>query len=388
MRIIFIGQKGIPSISGGIEKHVEGLAVALAENGHTVFAYTRKNYTDARLKNYKGVELISLPSLTTKNLDAISHTFLAILDLFRRKVDIIHFHGIGPSSLLWLAKLIKPRAKIIATFHCQDYFHKKWSWFARLYLKFGEWVTCTKADTTIVVSRSLAQYTTEKYGTEVVYIPNGVSQAEISSTAPLTQWALEKDNYILAVSRLIPHKGLHHLINAFRSVITDKKLVIVGSGSYTDSYVTDLQALAATDPRIHFLGTQTGDNLVSLFANAFAFVQPSESEGLSIALLEAMSYGLPTLVSDIPENIEAIGQAGFSFVCNDIADLATQLQTMLKYSEQAKQIGQLAKTHVEREYNWERITDATERVYADQVGRIVAQKFKQQNLLTRFSTFL
>lgn len=388
MKIAFIGQKGIPSISGGIEKHVEGLAVALAHHGHDVFVYTRKNYTPTHLKEYQGVKLISLPSISTKNLDAISHTFFAVIDLIRRPVDIVHFHGIGPSSLLWLVKCVKPRAQVIATFHCQDYFHKKWGAFGRWYLKFGEWVTCTKADATIVVSKSLAAYTEKTYQSDPTYIPNGVTVVEKNIESNLTSLDLEKDGYILAVSRLIPHKGLHHLIKAYKNIITDKKLVIVGSGSYTDDYVQHLQILAKADSRVCLLGAKTGDELVDLFTHAYAFVQPSESEGLSIALLEAMSHGLASLVSDIPENLEAIGQTGFSFTCNDEDSLKLALETMLNQPEQVKQVGQLAKQRVKDLYNWEMITTMTEKVYAEQVTKQLEQQLSKTSFLTRFSTFL
>ena len=385
MKIAFIGQKGIPSTGGGVEKHVEELAVSLAANGHSVLAYTRPHYTDKNLSEYRGIKLVSLPSISLKNLDAISHTFFAVLDLVRRDVDIVHFHGIGPSSLLWLAKIIKPRSRVVGTFHCQDYYHKKWSLFARLYLKFGEWVLCTKADTTIAVSHSLAHYANLTYGRSVTYIPNGVYPIDFFEAKEIKKWGLEKDNYIVAISRLIPHKGLHHLIKAFKSVETDKKLVIVGEGSYTDSYVNELQSLAALDSRVIMTGAQKGATLQELFSNAALFVQPSEYEGLSIALLEAMSCGCPVLVSDIPENLEAVGNTGFSFTCNNVSDLSKKIQ-MLITSDQLTVMGRAGKERVEEKYNWINITKATENVYEDQLSLEVEKELKHAQVHSRFST--
>jgi glycosyltransferase involved in cell wall biosynthesis len=165
MKIIMIGQKGIPSRGGGVEKHVEDLSTRLVNAGHEVLAYTRPSYTEKHLKEYKGVRLISLPSVKTKNLDAISHTFLACLHLiFRiRKVDIVHFHAIGPSSLLLLIKIFRPGIKIVSTFHCQDYFHQKWGFFAKTYLKLGEYICCKFSDKTIAVSEELKKYAEKKY---------------------------------------------------------------------------------------------------------------------------------------------------------------------------------------------------------------------------------
>ena len=387
MKIAFIGQKGIPSTGGGVEKHVEELAVSLAAKGHSVLAYTRPHYTDKYLRTYRGVSLVSLPSISLKNLDAISHTFFAIIDLIKRDIDIIHFHGIGPSSLLLLARIVKPRARIIGTFHCQDYYHKKWSWFARTYLKFGEWILCTKADTTIAVSHSLAHYADLTYGKSVTYIPNGVYSSDFLEAKEITKWGLQKGNYILAVSRLISHKGLHHLIKAFRSVETDKKLVIVGDGSYTDMYVDELHDLAASDNRVIMTGAQTGVALQELFSNAFLFVQPSESEGLSIALLEAMSFACPVLVSDIPENLEAAGNAGSSFICNNVDDLSRKLQELVT-SDQLAAMGSAGQERVAKEYNWLHITKATENIYEDQLASRVEKQLKHVQTLSRFSTFV
>ncbi|MCX6793015.1 MAG: glycosyltransferase family 4 protein [Candidatus Falkowbacteria bacterium] len=389
MKIIFIGQKGLPSLSGGVEKHVEELAVRLAGRGHEVMAYTRPHYTDPKLTDYKGVELVSLPSLKTKNLDAISHTFLACLDLFRQKADIIHFHSIGPSSLIWLARIIKPSAKIISTFHCQDYYHQKWNFFGRIYLKFGEWMSCHAADMTITVSESLQDYALKAYGVTTDYIPNGVPVADLKEANEITKlWNLNKDSYVLTVSRFVRHKGLHYLINAFRNTITDKKLVIVGEGAFTDDYVKELKALAKGDDRIIFTGAQHGDVLKELLSNAYLFVQPSESEGLSIALLEAMSYGKTALVSDIAENKEAIAKAGITFRSKDTTDLAIRLNELLLDPARVALLGEQAKQRAISEYNWENIVSATEETYAVVIASALTQNFKRRSIAARLSMLL
>lgn len=388
MKIAFIGQKGIPSISGGIEKHVEDLAVSLAQRGHEIIVYTRPNYTDKNLKDYKGVRLISLPSIVTKNLDAISHTFFAVLDLIRRDVDIVHFHAIGPSSLIWLAKILKPRAKVVATFHCQDYFHQKWSLFARLYLRFGEYIACTAANRTIAVSKTLSQYVSMVYGREAIYIPNGVNEMTKEEPEIIKQFGLLKNNYILAVSRLVRHKGLHHLIKAFRNIKTDKKLVIVGDGAFTDEYVNELKTLAKDDPRIIFTGAQKGQALAELFSNATLFVQPSESEGLSIALLEAMAYGNAALVSDIPENKEAIGDSGFTFANKSVEDLTNKLTELLSNEALVVSVGEEAKARMIKEYNWKNITDNTEEVYGELLAESLAERLERRKALSNISTFI
>ncbi|MBI4778883.1 glycosyltransferase family 4 protein [Candidatus Falkowbacteria bacterium] len=313
MKIYFIGQKGIPAKFGGVEKHVEDLSTRLAKAGHEVFTYTRANYTDKSLKKYQGVNLISLPNIATKHFDAISHTFRACFDLIKREVDIIHFHSIGPSSLIWLAKLLKPGVPIIFTFHTKCYEHKKWGVLARLCLKTGERIACRLADKVITISPSLTEYARAKYKVNAAYLPNGVSLPKIVKADKIGKWGLKKDGYILAVTRLVGHKGVQYLIGAYKNLKTNKKLVIVGDGAYTDNYVKELKAAAEGNKNIIFTGNQSGPELAELFSNAYLFVQPSEAEGLSIALLEAMAYKNCPVVSDIRENTDVIKNCGASF---------------------------------------------------------------------------
>ena len=363
MKIYFIGQKGIPARSGGVERHVEELATRLVRSGHEVFAYTRANYTAKSLRKYQGVNLINLPNLATKHLDAISHTFRACLDLTKRDVDLIHFHSIGPASLIWLVKLLKPGLPIIFTFHTKCYTHKKWGIIAKAYLKFGELIGCLLADKTIVISRQLARYTKNKYKIEASYIPNGVNLLKTVQAVKIKKFGLKKDNYILFVSILLGHKGVHYLIDAYNSLKTDKKLVIVGAGAFTDCYVKELKTLARGNKNIIFTGNQTGRELAELFSNAYLFVQPSESEGLSIALLEAMSYGKAVLFSDIPENLEVAKGVGFPFINKNITSLKKKLSCLLNQPRLVSTHGELGRARVQKYYDWNNITKEVIEVY-------------------------
>ncbi len=367
MKIALIGQKGIPvNRGGGVERHVENLAISLANLGHEVYVYTRRNYTDRHLVNYQGVHLISLPSLSSKNLDAISHTFLACLDLiFKRKVkqvDVIHFHSIGPSSLIWLIKLFKPKTPIVATFHSQCYFNSKWGFLAKTYLKFGEWMI-TKADKLITVSKALSVYVKNKYPqARPEYIPNGVNMPSILEASEITQnWGLTKNNYILNVGRLVSNKGVEYLISAYQNLATDKKLVIVGDGSME----TELKELAKNNANIIFVGNQSGQVLAELYSNAYLFIQPSEAEGLSLALLEAMSYKLACLVSDIPANSEVVGARGLTFKNKDISDLQNKLQDLLLNNNKIVDNQELMLAKVQADYNWPTIVDRIVGLYQE-----------------------
>lgn len=388
MKIYFIGQKGIPAKFGGVETHVEKLVTCLVKAGHQVYVYTRPSYTDPKLKTYKGVNLISLSTIVTKHLDAITHTFRACLDVSRHQVDIIHFHSIGPSSLIWLVKILKPNVPIVATFHSQCYKHQKWGSLAKLYLKFGEKMLCLSADRVIAISQSLTKYVEKKYKVVANYIPNGVETHEDFQAQKIKKLGLEKDNYILVVSRLVRQKGIHFLIKAFQQIETDKKLVIVGNGYFTDSYVKELKSLAASCNNIIFTGNQTDSTLAELFSNAFLFVQPSELEGLSIALLEAMSYGKCSLISDIPENIEAIGNDISVFKNKDKEDLKNKLIYFLNNPLLVKECGKNNKKRVEKEYNLENIVSKTVKVYEQVVKKKIAVKIDFTRIVKFVKIFL
>jgi glycosyltransferase involved in cell wall biosynthesis len=371
MKIAFVGQKGVPAQTGGVEKQVEELLLHLVERGHIIYAYARRGYAPTE-KEYKRIKLITLPFIKGKNFEAISHTFLAILDLiFRRKVDIIHFQSIGPASLLFLLKIFKPNTPIVFTFHCQDYYHQKWGLFARWYLRLGENIGCRLADKTFITSQELTSYTAARYKNNPMYMPSGINQPiELQAKEIKSKWGLEKDSYILSASRLVRHKGVHYLIEAFKRTKTDKKLVIAGGSAHTEDYIEELYRLAKGDERIIFTGNQSGDVIKELYSNTCLFVQPSEYEGLSMGLLEAMSYGLPCLASDIPANKEALGGLGFTFENKNIDSARQKLTEILAMEEkQLKESGRLLKERTLREYNWSSIVDDTLAIYEKLVNK-------------------
>jgi len=367
MKIAFIGQKGVPTQNGGIERYTENLALNLVNRGVEVLVYSRRYYSRG-IKEYKGIRVISLPSIRSKSLEAITNTFFACIDIIFRKVDAINFQAIGPASLIWLAKILKPKTPIIFTFHCQDYYHKKWGKFARAYLKFGEKIGCRYADKVIVTSRVLQDYVKATYGFTPIYIPYGAYTQDIIPVRDIRRWGLEEKNYVAYIGRLVRHKNVNLLIEAFKQIKTDRKLVIVGGSSYTDDYVRELIDMAKDDDRIIFTDNQSGRILNELFANTYVFVQPSEYEGLSVALLEAMGWGLACLVSDIPQMLEGIAQTGLSFKNGDVQDLKNKLEYLLSHPEEVESLGRAAKERVNTEYNWPGVASKLEAVYQEAIG--------------------
>lgn len=365
MRIAFLGQKSLilGKKGGGIETHVANLAPRLVARGHEVTAYARKRYSEEHPTYHEGVRVRYLPTIYAKNLEAIVHTFLATMDICFRKVDVIHYHGVGPALMCWIPRLLRPRVTVVATFHAQDQYHQKWSWFARFMLRLGERATCKIPHATITVSHGLQVVCRDEYDSEAVFIPNGADRKTVRKQDQLVQFGLSKGEYILTVGRLLPVKGIHHLIKAFRRTKTRKQLAVVGAPALGDGYLDELKALAKGDDRVQFLGFQSGDTLEQLFAHAYLYCQPSESEGLPLTVLEAMSFGTAVLVSEIPGNLEAIHRAGFTFENKDVDDLTQQLQHLFKHPDEVTRARGDVKRVVEKHFAWDRIVERTLEVY-------------------------
>lgn len=367
-----VGQKGIPCAQGGIERYVEEISTRLVKYGHEVVVYTRPYYTPKTQKEYNGVKLVSLPSLKTKHLDAISHSLLACMHaIFIARADIIHFQNIGPALVCWMPRLFLSKAKVIGTFQSQDWMHLKWGAVAKFSFKLGAWCMCKFSHKTMAVSKQIQQYAKEKFGVDLPIISNGVTlkpQLDPESVnKALISFGLEKEKYLFTSARLIKHKGIHYLVNAFNLVKSNGipaeykniKLVVAGEGFYSDDYVNELKAKCADNEDIKLVGWQTGETLQALNEAALIYIQPSEAEGMSMSLLEAMGYGRQVLVSDIPANMEAIessegGYVGAYFKSKSVDDLATKVDQMLSNNPNQ---GESARQKITAEYNWDTIAE-------------------------------
>ena len=379
LKIAFLGLRAIGCGSGGIEKHVEELAVRMAAQGHEVTVFCRAFYNELAEPEFKGVRLVNRPSLYTKHLEAISHTAACMHDAING-FDIVHIHATGPSLLSWVPRLFG--RGVVVTVHGLDFARAKWGPIATMVLKCGAMTSVYCPHATIVVSKKLRKHYLDRCGKQTTYIPNGISEPTLRSLGGLKRFGLEEKRYILFLGRLVPEKGAHYLIEAFRQLDTDLKLAIVGGASHSDDYVSSLYTMAAGDPRIVFTGPLFGANKDEAFSNARLFVLPSDLEGMPIVLLEAMSYGCPVLISDIEECVEVIqetdvsdalesdfeeGRLAYTFKAGDARGLARKLSLMIE-NEDLSPMGARGKAHVLGEYNWDAITIETICVYKNVIS--------------------
>lgn len=373
LRIAMIGHKRIPSREGGVEIVVEELSVRMAQKGHRVEAYNRyghhvsgKKYDDEYgwkgRKYYKGVRVRIIPTFQSSSLNAIVYSFLATLRALFTKYDVLHYHAEGPCAMLWIPKMFGKR--VVVTIHGLDWQRAKWGNFASRVIKFGEKMAARHADEVIVLSRNVQQYFKEKYGREVTYIPNGINRPERRKADLIREkYGLERDGYFLFLARIVPEKGLHYLIEAYQKLDTDKKLVIAGGNSQAVEYMEQIHEMAAKDDRILMTDFVQGQTLEELYSNAYAFVLPSDVEGMALSLLEAMSYGNCCLVSDICENTEVVEDQALHFRKGDVKDLWEKLQYLLEHPDTVERLRSGSADFICGKYNWDEVVDETLRLY-------------------------
>lgn len=369
MRIAMLGHKRIPSREGGIEIVVEELSTRMVKLGHSVTCFNRsgyhvsgKEFDGSSLKEYKGVELKSVFTINRKGIAAMTSSVSGAIAATFGKYDVIHFHAEGPCAMLWFPKLFGK--KCIATIHGIDWQRAKWGGFATKYIKFGEKVAVKYADEIIVLSDGVKEYFRKEYGRETRFIPNGVNRPVIKRAEIIKEkYGLDKDEYILFLGRLVPEKGITYLIEAFKDIETDKKLVIAGGSSDTDSFMQELKKLAEGDDRIIFTGFVQGQVLEELYSNSYIYCLPSDLEGMPLSLLEAMSYGNCCVVSDIDECASVVEDKGVVFEKSNTEDLREKLEWLISHEEEVEKYKAEAAEFICSKYNWDNVVEKTMRLY-------------------------
>ncbi len=370
MKIAMIGHKRIPSREGGIEIVVGELSKRMAALGNDVTAYNRKSRhiagdgfeTAEGLNNYEGVSLKWIYTPDSAKLNAIVYSFLSTAHAVFKPYDIIHFHAEGPSAMVPLAKFFRKRC--IVTVHGLDWQRSKWGGFATRFLKYGEKCAAKYADEIIVLSKNVQEYFKNTYNRDTVFIPNGIDKPESEEADIIKEkYSLAKDGYILFLGRLVPEKGVHFLINAYKKTDITLPLVIAGGASHTGEYEKELHELAGNDKRIIFTGFVEGKELGELYSNALLYVLPCELEGMPISLLEAMSYGNACLTSDISECTEVCENRAVYFKSGDENDLREKLEELIDSPEKIKELKSEADDFILSKYNWDEVCGKTLELY-------------------------
>lgn len=369
LNIAMLGHKRIPSREGGIEVVVEELSTRMVKKGYSVTCYNRKGHNVAGAQydiktysSYHGVKCIEVFTINKKGLAAMSSSVFAAIRAAFGKYDVVHFHAEGPAFMCWLPKFFGKR--VIVTVHGLDHQRAKWGKLASAYIMLGEKNAVRFADEIIVLSQGVKDYFMSTYGRETQFIPNGVNVPKIRPAELITKkYGLFPDSYFLYLGRLVPEKGEEYLINAFKKVKTDKKLVIAGGSSDTDEFMSYLKNLAKGDDRILFTGFVQGRMKHELYSNAYAYTLPSDLEGMPLSLLEGMSYGNCCLTSDIPECAEVVEDKAVTFKKSDVEDLIEKLQMLCDDEKLVTSYRAVARSFILKKYGWDDVVDRTIELY-------------------------
>lgn len=361
--VMILGLRGFPDIQGGVEVHAEHLFPLIASQGFRVTVIARSSRLHAdHPKEWHGVHFVRLWAPRSRGLETLVHTLLGVLYAAAVKPDVLHLQAIGPALWTPLARLLGLR--VVVTHHGPDYDRQKWGRLARLVLRCGEYLGMRFAHRRIAISECIRHLVDEKYGLDAVLIPNGVDPPNIPSTAgALKTFELSSRHYVLMVSRLVPEKRHEDLIRAFEKAgLPGWKLVLVGGADHPDAYSRKIEYLAAHTPNVVATGVLTGLALSELYANAGLFVLPSSHEGLPIALLEALSYGLQSLSTRIPAHLEVGLPSEQYFPPGDVTELSDRLRRFAQ-APCSEEIRRRNRERVVVRYNWGEIARETAKVY-------------------------
>lgn len=363
MRVMLVGLRGFPNVQGGVETHAEQLCGVLAQMGCQVEVVVRSPYVPKHVGSFgANLRFIRVWSPRSKSLEAIVHTFLGVLVAAWRRPDILHIHAIGPALLTPLARSFGLR--VVVTHHGPDYNRQKWGMLGRSVLSTGERWGMRWSCGRIAISEGIRSLVREKHQVDAALIPNGVRLPQLPAThAALDEFALVRRHYVLLVSRLVPEKRHLDLIAGFnRADLDGWKLVLVGASDHPDVYQRTLIDEARKFDNVVMTGFQTGLALQELYAHAGMFVLPSSHEGLPIAMLEALSYGLPVLASDIPANREVGLPEAHYFPLGDIDAMASAIRAIATEPVDDDTVG-ARREWIAENYCWDAIALQTKRVY-------------------------
>ncbi len=373
MRIAMIGLKALPPRYGGFETAADEIGRRLVKLGHEVIVYNRSGLSTHRRKRYEGIRLITLPTINTKNLSAIVHSFLCSLHVLFLRPDVVHYFITGTTLFAPLPRMFG--AKVICSVDGTDWQRKKWGMLARWYLRLSERLASMFCHGLISDSLEVRAYYESRYRAQSSFIPYGMRETDETGTAFLERFGLKPREYVLFVGRLVPENNVHVLVRAFESVKTNKKLVIVGDDPWGREYVQSLKA--TRDPRIIFAGGLYGPGYVQLQKNAYLFVLPDEVGGTHPSLVEAMGFGNCVLVNDTASNLEVIGGAGFSYAgVGGSQALEERMQFLLDSPDVVEEYGRNAAARAQACYRWDDVVEKHLDLYERLIGRRPAAKEK------------
>ena len=366
MRIVILGTRGIPASYGGFETFAEHLSTRLVARGHEVTVYGRAHYVSPRQLEYHGVRLKVLPTIRHKYFDTVVHSFLSAVHAISSRFDAALICNAANAPFAPILRLTG--TPVVINVDGLEHQRKKWGWLGRRYYLAAERLSTILPNVMVTDAQVIHDYYLARYNAKSEMIAYGSEVERRPDRAAVRRWRAEPNRYVLYVSRLEPENNAHLVIEAFKKVRTAYRLLIVGDAPYAHDYISDLKARARGDKRIVFTGFVFGQDYRALQQNAYCYVHATEVGGTHPALLEAMGYGNCVLTLATPENIEAVGDAGIPYA--DELDLTEKLQRVLRDGSLVQSYRNRAQIRVQRYYDWERVVDQYEQLFAEMTGKV------------------
>ena len=359
MKIAIIGTRGIPANYGGFETFAEECAARLTERGHQVTVYGRSHYVPKSLRSYRGIRLVTLPTLRFKYLETVAHTFVAVVHSLFGRFQVILICNAANSIYSWVPRLFG--TPVVVNVDGIERLRRKWNCLGRAYYRLSEYLSTLFPNVIVTDARVIEHYYREKYGAESIYIPYGALTGKVEGDNKLSELGLAPREYCLYVSRLEPENNAHLVVKAFEKVRTEMRLAVVGDAPYAREYIRAVKA--TRDPRILFPGAIYGEGYRQLMGNAFCYIHATEVGGTHPALIEAMGQANLIIANGTPENEEVLGKAGLVYKRNDVDDLARLLQEVIDYPARHETLRHASLERARTAYCWDDIVTKYEQLF-------------------------
>lgn len=364
MRLAILGTRGVPAAYGGFETLAEELSARLASRGHDVTVYARRGAVRERLAEWRGVRVVFAPTLRHKYLDTVVHGVTSGLHAASERYDAVLVCNGANALSCRLPRLLGAGTRVLLNVDGLERNRRKWNRLGKAVYALSERLSCVLPDVVVTDAEEIRRYYLERYGAPSAFVPYGSDLPEPEDLTVLGRLGLEKDAYVLYVSRFEPENNPDAVVRAWRDVPGERPLVLVGSAPYAEGFIARLAAEAAEDPRVVLPGAIYGEGYRALLANAAAYVHATEVGGTHPALIEAMGYGRPVLVHDTPENREVAGDAALFWDARSPATLSRLLSDLLADDGRRAALGAAARRRAEKRYRWDDVTDAYEALFS------------------------
>lgn len=293
---------------------------------------------------------------------------LAVIHSLKNNYDVYFFHAVVTGMFIPFVRLFGK--KVLLQTHGLDWKREKWNTIAKAVIRFSTQLGIRLSHKIASVSLEEVEYFEHRFKKHVTHLPNGISIIEpTNDITELDKYNLRSGKYILFLSRLVPEKGCHFLIEAWKNLNpqlkSEYKLLIAGDTQYRDKYYYSLKEHKSQD--IIFTGFATGELKRQLLSHAGLFVQPSTIEGMPISVLEAMGYGIPVVASNIREIRDIAIDKELLFEPGDSESLSKILNMTLTEIETHKKRSVEKRGEVLAKYSW----DSTAKVLDGLLGRLV-----------------